>query len=291
VKYGVLRFLVVAVPVVLVVGILNLVGPGVRTARLASHLPDGYEVLRDDLPDYVIYGRPGSETASRAGEILSRFTRAVLDGYGEMFGLTPPDSRFLVVVFASHDDLAEYGRDHLGADFERNGGFYLPANRTLAVIDQGSFEDLIRALFHEGTHLLLDTWVRGEGHDWSLWLNEGLATWFEESSIRGERVRLGGVGERTRTQLLGALAEGKWIPVPDLLAADPEDFRSEGNYLYYAGSCLLVDFLIRRERRAFAEYFAEERKSGPVRPGAFERIVGDPKEIDGRLRTWLRSGT
>ncbi|MEN8148549.1 MAG: hypothetical protein ABFS86_01930 [Planctomycetota bacterium] len=280
-----LRIAVVVVPVMLVLGVLHHFGPDLRRARMVSDLPDGYGVLRE-IPEYAIYGELENDRAVVASEVLERFTAAVKSEFGRNFRLEPPGSRVDVIVFSSHGDLSDYGRARFRTDFDRNGGFYVPSDRVLAVIDRGDFEAMLRALFHEGTHLMLDTWVEGAGHAWSLWLNEGIATWFEDSRIDGRGIRLGGVSPGT----LSVLRRGGWIPLPRLLRATPEDFRGESNSLFYSESCLLVDFLMREEcRPRFAEYFEKERKPGPVRPGVFREILGDPEALDADLRAWLRT--
>jgi len=282
-----LRVAAVVIPVTALLVAFHFLGPDLRRARLVADLPAGYVVLRD-RPEYVIYGHRDSETAEHAAEVLSRFTGAMTARFGDVLHLEPSRARFDVIVFRSHDDLSDYGKARFDTDFDRNGGFYLPADRVLAVIGRRDFEGMMRALFHEGTHLMLDMWVAGTGHEWSLWLNEGLATWFEDSRFTEDGIHLGGVAPGSAEFLRSALAAGKWVPLTRLLAATPEDFRGTENGLYYAESSLLVDFLMRRKNRdGFIEYFEAERRPGRVRPGVFRRIIGDPDEIDGRLRGHL----
>jgi hypothetical protein len=96
------------------------------------------------------------------------------------------------------------------------------------------------------------------------------------------------VGDESVSLLKGALRAGKWVPVARLLAAVPGDFRGRENGLYYAGSGLLVDYLMQPENRdRFRRYFEAERRPGPVRGDDFRRLVGDPAEVDVRLRAHL----
>lgn len=282
-----LRVAAVAIPVVALLVLFHYLAPGLRRARLTAELPAGYGVIREQ-PEYVVYGDRSSETARHAAEVLGRFTEAVRGQFGELLKLAPPRIRCDVIVFRSHDDLSDYGRERFDTDFDRNGGFYLPADRILAVIGRRDFTGMMRALFHEGTHLMMDTWVKGTDHDWSLWLNEGLATWFEDSRFTARGVRLGGVQPESVEMMRRAIEAGKWVPVPRLLAATAGDFRGTENGLYYAQSGLLVDFLMQAEwRERLAAYLDAERRPGPVRPGTFERRVEDPHTMDDRLRRYL----
>jgi len=284
---GLLRVVALVVPVAALLALLHFLGPGLREARLTAELPDGYEAIRE-RPGYVVYGHRDSETAMHAADLLSRFTEAVRGQFDGLLRLEPPVVRADVIVFRSHGDLSEYGKARFDTDFDRNGGFYMPADRVLAVIGRSDFTEMMRALFHEGTHLMLDTWVAGSDHDWSRWLNEGFATWFEDSRFTEEGVRLGGVRRRSVDLLRRAVEAGKWVPVSRLLGATAEDFRGMKNGLFYAQSGLLVDFLMQPEQRErLTAYIEAERRPGPVRDGVFARLVGDPEDVDAELRRYL----
>lgn len=286
----ILRIGVFVVPVVVVLLLLHHLRPGLQTAYRAAGLPDGYGLVAE-TGNYVLFGRPGNEAAARAGAILSDFTDRVKSEFGESMKLEPASARFDVIVFTSHADFRRYGKAKLGEDLEKNGGFYLPAAGALAVIDNGDFTDLVTALFHEGTHMMLDTWVKGTDHSWSLWLNEGIATWMEGSRVERDRVLVGGVPPRMVAQLREDMARGAWVPVEELLAATPQRFMYERNRSYYAGSCLLVDYLLRGEggakREEFFQYFEAERRPGPVGPYEFRDRFGEPSELDAVLQKRL----
>jgi hypothetical protein len=278
------------VPVAIVLLLLHYAGPSLQKAYRAAGLPDGYALVKE-TGNYVFFGRPDNEAASRAGEVLDRFTDAVRGEFGERLRLEPTAARFDVIVFTSHDDFRQYGKAKLGEDLERNGGFYVPAAGALAVIDSGDFESLVQALFHEGAHMMLDTWVAGTDHRWSLWLNEGMATWLEGSLIDGGAARVGGIPPRMIQQLRRDMAKGEWVPVGKLIEAGPPEFKSERNRSYYAGSCLLVDYLLRGDggahRERFFAYFEAERRPGTIAPTEFTEILGRPADVDAALQKHL----
>ncbi|MHC4471774.1 MAG: hypothetical protein ACYS99_12510 [Planctomycetota bacterium] len=282
-----LRWLAALVPIAALLLVLHAVSPSLRTRYRASRLPDGYENVGRYGP-YFVFARPENDAAPWAGEILQHFTDEMLARYGDALGLRPAESRYEVYVFDDHADLAEYSRDELGSDMEYNGGFYLRSLRALGVVGRRSPIELVRPLFHEATHMMLDTWTRGSGHEWSRWFEEGVATYFEESSVEDGRLRLGGYDERAARRVVGAIENGRWIPVSALIGAPGSAYESEDNWLYYRESALLVHWLLEGEggaqRERFFSYFEEERAPGPVGPSAFARVVGEPDDVDERLR-------
>lgn len=283
----ILRIGAVIVPLAVIFLVLHLVAPGLRSEHRVGTLPEGYRSLRIEGP-YEIFARPGNAAAPMVGRVLESFRRALFHEYGRELSLVLRDSRFHVIVFSSHHDLQAFTRQNLGSDFVRNAGFYLPQDRALGIIGDRRQEEIRRPLLHEGMHMILDVFVEGGGHDWSRWLDEGIASYFEASTVHpGGRVRLGGFDPDHLTLLLRDHAMGRALPVAKLFTAGSAEFEGEENHSYYATTALLVHLLLEgREgtlRERFIRYYQQERRPGPVAPGAFAEYLGEPADLDRML--------
>lgn len=286
----VLKVAVVVVPVAAVFLLLHIAGPGLRRDHRAGTLPEGYGFLGSFGP-YDLYARPDNGPARLAGAVLEDFRRAVFEEFGEALGLRMPTSRFDVIVFSDQEDLVEYAKGHLGSDFARNAGFYIGSWRAMGVVGRGSVAEIVRPLFHEGTHMLLDTCVEGSGHEWSRWLNEGLATYLEASDIREDgSIECGGVDGSLLREVRIAIASGAFIPLRRLLAAESEDFEGDRNLLFYGQASLLVHYLMEADgapRGRFLDYLKTERHPGPVSDLEFERSFGALEAVEAGLRAHI----
>lgn len=286
-----LRISAVVLPLAALFLALHFLSPTLRVLHRESTLPAGYGHV-GRFGRYEVFARPENGAAAGAGRILDNFSESVLREYGGALRLSPPDTGFHVLVFSTHDDLVEYAAEEMSSDFRYFGGFYRPLWRAMGVIGAGDPREIARPLFHEGTHMILDTWAGGTGHEWSRVLNEGLASYFEWSRIdRNGEVRLGGLEEERVLRLREDLESGVWVPVRDLLVAGEAEFGSVENWRYYGEAALLVHFLLegdgglRRDR--FFAWFEREREPGPAGPSGFVETVGDPSEIDALLRRYL----
>ncbi len=287
-----MRVLAVLLPLTGIFVALHFLAPALRSSYREGTLPNGYRSVRIDGP-YEIFARQGSTAAPLIGRVLESFRKALFLQYRHELRLADRrNARFQVIVFSSHDDLTAFARGHLGSDFERNAGFYIPDWQAMGIIGDRRREEILRPLLHEGMHMILDVFVEGGGHDWSRWLDEGLATYFEASTVaRSGRVRLGGFDPAHLSVLLEDHAMGRALPVADLLTAGGGEFEGEKNHSYYATSALLVHLLLEgragKLRRKFFDYYEIERRPGPVAPGAFAEFIGDPADLDRMLRVHL----
>ena len=81
-----------------------------------------------------------------------------------------------------------------------------------------------------------------------LWLDEGLAKFWEMTSIDSERVRIGGLNRRN----LKILADEPSLPLPVLFAVDhgsPRYEDTEQSAVFYAQSWALVHYIVSNTER------------------------------------------
>jgi len=276
----------VAVPVLLLLLLLNLLLPRLRERGFRSHFDRFRKIANEQFTIYLEADDPSGDEVER---ILKQFLDHLYDRWGgpDRLDLLAPaelESPVVVLLFKDRERLKRYhGPRYKDQSIEHNAGMYEPIAGTIALISSGSFgsRELRRGLYHEATHMVLDRLVRGRKHDWSLWLNEGLATYLEASAeLPGVGFSLGALTPRH----LRTVKEAGPIAIRDILALKSEDFTGKENKRAYALASVFVGFLLDGEggryRRRFWEYVAEERFPGPVDRRAFKRVFKvDPESI------------
>jgi len=141
------------------------------------------------------------------------------------------------------------------------------------------------AVYHEYTHLLLsdvETWL-------PLWLNEGLAEYFQNTDIHDKDAD---VGEPSREDIM-LLRQNKLIPIETLLAVDvksPYYHQEEKGSIFYAESWALVHMLevadetLHRQRLpAYVEMVSQH--VDPVTAG--DRAFGDLPQLQKALEMYI----
>lgn len=90
----------------------------------------------------------------------------------------------------------------------------------------GYTKHMLRTLYHEGFHAFLDQFLFDEKlvKKVPLWLNEGLAQYFEEARVEGSRLVLGQENRRKIAFLRKASREGKLVPMAKMLTAGSEEY-------------------------------------------------------------------
>ncbi len=247
-----------------------------------------------DRGAFRIFSLRGSDYHEFAARTLASFTEAMIRRHGEGLRLKAPDpasSRVTVHLLASREDLQERGFTTAHADLKNNGGYFQPVKMEIALLvsyaDKETTADR-RALQHEMTHALMH--LAGPQASWSAWLAEGMAEYFENSRPEQDPPVLGGRWQAHVDELLAHSRDGGGIALSDILGFRPEDFRGDGNRVAYRAAHLLVTFLMESPayRERFYAYFREELKDGPVAPGAFALIMGDPSGVERDWRAWLK---
>jgi hypothetical protein len=290
-----LKIALLVVPALLLLAGLSVILPKLRERQFRRFF-DQPRVIRNE--QFTIYLEADDPAGDEVEPILARFLRHLYAEWGgaERLDLRAPrdlDSPVVVLLFKDHERLKAYhGPRYRDQSIEFNAGMYEPIAGTIALISShfSRTEDLRRGLYHETTHMVLDRLVQGHEHDWSLWLNEGLATFLESSFEEpGVGFQLGRLGP----EHLALVAGARSISVRDILALEPEDFRGPDNSKAYAMSAVFVAFLLEGEggknRQPFWRYVAKEREPGPVDTGAFERILGlDPDALGPAVQEFAR---
>ena len=144
-------------------------------------------------------------------------------------------------------------------------------------------------VYHEYTHLLL-----GKSAEWlPLWLNEGLAEFYENTDIHEKDVALG----QPSPGNLELLRENRLLPLATLFTVDtssPYYHEQNKGSIFYAESWALTHYFHVKDHQqktfrltAYAELLA--KKVDPVT--AATRAFGDLKQLQSDLEGYIRQGT
>lgn len=185
-----------------------------------------------------------TDAGKSVGESIARRLEGLLALLEDAFPRDAARHRNPVVVIAASDEAAmarslpSLWED---PDSRKPDGIFragLDKDYIVARLDAPS-ESRYSTLYHEAFHVF----SRHHFGPLPLWLDEGLAKFWETTAFESDRVRIGVVSRRN----LKILADEAWIPLPVLLAADPESphYRdTEGSALFYAQSWALVHYLL-----------------------------------------------
>jgi hypothetical protein len=143
-------------------------------------------------------------------------------------------------------------------------------------------------VYHEYTHLL-----EGRDAEWMpLWLNEGLAQFFENTDVRDKEVLLG----EPSVNAMVLLQQNRMIPLPTLFQVDassPYYHEEQKGDIFYAESWALTHYLWVQDHQdhqnRIGRYSALVSKgTDPV--SAAEQAFGDLKQLQAALETYTRLG-
>ncbi len=284
VSVRVLKILLVWTAVVVLVVGLSVVLPALREQNFLRYFDDSRKI-QNDL--FTIYHEKDDPAGAAVEGILRKFLVHLYEAWGgpdRLNLISPSELEFpvLVLLFKDEERLRKYhGPRYLDQIIEFNAGMYEPVARTISLYSdtRRGFPELQRGLYHETTHMVLDRLVRAREPAWSLWLNEGLATYLESSrAIPGVGFKLGDTKQRYLVSALGA----KSTSLRDVLDFTHADFTGADNTRAYALSSLLVAFLLEADGRKYQEvfwrYFDAERETGPVKSGTLEHLLGEDLE-------------
>jgi len=172
------------------------------------------------------------------------------------------------------------------------GGLFLRApdkNYVLMRVDAEG-EHPYSVVYHEYTHFLLS-----KAAEWMpLWLNEGLAEFYENTDIHERDVALG----QPSPGNLELLRENRLLPLATLFTVDagsPYYHEENKGSIFYAESWALTHYLQVKEYKEktnlladYAELLAEKTE-GPVTAAA--RVFGDLKKLQSNLEGYIRQGS
>jgi hypothetical protein len=153
-------------------------------------------------------------------EELGRRMDAMFDDYSRRLADFNPsgDTHFAVYLFQRRGDYLTFTKNKV----PNTGGVFMPGRNALAAFLEGQGRDALRrTLQHEAFHQFA---FRAVNPDMPPWINEGLATVFEEGIFLGRTFSLGQVPPRRVRQLQADIAAERLIPFRKMMAMSLDDW-------------------------------------------------------------------
>ncbi|HTX77548.1 MAG TPA: tetratricopeptide repeat protein [Terracidiphilus sp.] len=251
---------------------------------------------RASAPQWVQVSSPHFTLYTDAGEKKGRH---VLDQFERMrwvFRTLFPnvkDPASPIVVFAMRDRQGFQALEpaaYLAKGQINLGGLFLKApdqNYVLVRLDAENEEHPFAVVYHEYTHFEFSA---ASGY-MPLWLNEGLAQFFENSEIRDKDVRMG----EPSAESVMALRQSGLIPLSVLLKVDatsPYYHQEQKGTLFYAESWALTHMLMIDDRVHKTAHIDEYMRllaahQDPV--VAAQQVWGDLKKLETTLAYYIQN--
>jgi hypothetical protein len=131
-----------------------------------------------------------------------------------------PTRKFEVYLFQRRQDYLDFTKNRV----PNTGGVFMPSRDTLAGFLEGQGRDALRrTMQHEAFHQFAYSAI---SPDLPPWLNEGLATVFEEGIFLGRTFSLGQVPPRRVRQLQADIHHKRLIPFRKMMGMTPRDWSA-----------------------------------------------------------------
>ncbi len=241
-------------------------------------------------PNFTVISNAGEKEARKIADQFEEIREVFHNSFGKLrVDLGKP-----VIVFAVKNE--DSMKSLLPAFWEvkghmHPGGFYQPAEEKHFVVVRTNIEgeNPYEIVYHEYTHALMNINFRGL----PLWLNEGIAEFFGNSTIRDNDVQIGKIAPYH----LQILQQNKLIPVRELLQADHSSpYYNENNRasVFYAESWAIVHYLLMdpeaRKRNLLHDFLAAYDASGNYVDAA-QKTFGDLNKFAQRMEAYSRQAT
>lgn len=238
---------------------------------------------------------PNFTVISNAGEKEARKIADQFEQFREVFHSSFPQMRVdlgkpLIILAVKNEDalkqlLPEYWetKGHL-----HPAGIYVPGEdrHFVALRTNMQAEGSYEVVYHEYTHAILGLNFR----QLPLWLGEGMAEFFGDSTIHDNYVNIGKIAPSH----IRVLQESRLIPIDTLLQADahsPYYNEAERASLFYAESWAIVHYLMMdpeaRKRRLLLTYLNAWEANGDQLDAA-EKAFGNLKEFSHAMEGYVR---
>lgn len=202
--------------------------------------------------------------------------------------IDPPTPIIVLAIKDEKDFRALEPESYLAKGQIKLGGLFLRApdkNYVLMRLDAEG-EHPYSVIYHEYTHLLL-----AKAAEWlPLWMNEGLAEFYQNTEIREKEVVVG----EPSTQNILLLRQERMLPLATLFAVDhnsPYYHEENKGSIFYAESWALTHYLRVKdseEKTQRVTNYMELLVKGTDPVTAATRAFGDLKQLESALQTYIR---
>jgi tetratricopeptide (TPR) repeat protein len=238
-------------------------------------------------PHFIVVSNSNEKQARHVADQFERM-RFVFHKILPNAKIDPGSPIFVLAVKDKKNFEALEPESYLAKGQVKLAGLFLRApdkNYILLRLD-AEFEHPYASVYHEYTHLL-----SSKAQEWMpLWVNEGLAQFFENTDINDKEVLLGQASEAD----LYVLQQNRLIPLPTLFTVDynsPYYHQEDKGSLFYAESWALTHYLWVKDYQEKTQRTRDYlqlvgNKVDPVT--AATRAFGDLKQLQSSLETYIR---
>jgi hypothetical protein len=225
---------------------------------------------------YQVFAQGGHQMAFQ----VNMFMNEMLRQYEKYFNNETLKRTARVVVFSDNQDFRQYATTAMGHPHPWLQGYCKPmtdaaGNRSfeLVVYQSGS---VWPTLAHEGFHQFLAYEL---GPRIPVWLNEGMAQYFETSHYLGSTFDVGGVNFAKLQQVQTLIKSGKAPRLQEIIQWNPATFYGQAGIAYPMSWALVYYFLKSNQNPAasgeFRQYLQAVKAGGNDLQNAQERLLQD----------------
>lgn len=199
---------------------------------------------------YLVKTDIDERVCKRAGKAMEQLYRA----YNTIFrlGNKTAKKKVEVIIFDKEEDFRKYANETSVKPREDTLGFFRAhgdGSSQIVTFKRRTDEfDTMSTLYHEATHQFI-TMKLGVKNPPPLWLNEGMAVYFENSRWVKEKLKTGFIPRERLKQLQRAIRNDEYVHLADLIKRDRDTYDS----LCYAEGWSLVYFFVKVKRGAYAK--------------------------------------
>lgn len=235
---------------------------------------------------FIIASNANEKQARHVADQFERM-RLVFHAQFPKMQIDPPAPIVVLAVNDDKDFRALEPQEYLAKGQLKLGGLFLRApdkNYVLMRLDAEG-EHPYEVIYHEYTHLLL-----GKSAEWiPLWLNEGLAEFFQNTDIREKEVLLG----EPSAENLSLLRQQNLLPLATLFKVDeksPYYHEENKGSIFYAESWALTHYIQMSDAKQHTHKLTDyiellARKTDPVE--AAQRAFGDVRQLERSLDDYI----
>jgi len=268
-----------------------------RTPLLLSLFAAALAPARDKPENWLEVRSQHFAVVTNANEKTGRRIADQFERMRSVFHLALPhvalDNGSPIIVLAIKDEKdfrALEPQAYLAKGQVKLGGLFLraPDKNYVLMRVEAEGEHPYAVVYHEYTHLLLS-----KSAEWlPLWLNEGLAEFYENTDIREKEVALG----QPSFQNLQLLRESRMLPLATLFAVDatsPYYHEENKGSIFYAQSWALTHYLFVKDNKEKTSHIADYMEllaKNVDAVTAATRSFGDLKQLQSTLEGYIRQG-
>jgi tetratricopeptide (TPR) repeat protein len=241
-------------------------------------------------PHFVVVTNASDKQGHRVADQFERM-RSVFHAAFPKLNIDPGSPIIVLVIKDEKDFRALEPVAYLAKGSLQLGGLFLRApdkNYVLMRLDAEG-EHPYSVVYHEYTHLLV-----GKSAEWMpLWMNEGLAEFYQNTEIHEKDASLG----EPSTENILLLRQRPLLPLTTLFTVDeksPYYHEENKGSIFYAESWALIHYLQVKDRHDKTLHLDEYselliKKVDPV--GAATQAFGDLKKLQAALEAYVRQGS